>query len=131
MIANKQLREADPETPLLREIAIEAKALSDTIDYLDGILAWKRMQLRGALEKRGLRSSETIVRGLRVQLRPFTLVVWACHSIGAESCPCAAAGEAIERKNVTNGDYLQLTFDTTFPRRAIPRFDDDVRADAA
>jgi hypothetical protein len=128
---NRPIREADPEGPLLREIALEAKALSDTIDYLDGILAWKRMQLRGALEKRGLRSSETVVRGLRMQLRPFTLVVCACHSISAESCPSAAAGEAIELKIVTNGDYLQLTFDTTFPRRGIPRFDDDIHADAA
>ena len=115
----------DPEASVLRQVAIEAKAVSDTIDYLEGILAVKRAQLRGALEKRNLRSSETLVRGVRMQLRPFEILVCSCHSIGAESCPGAATGAAIELQIVTNGDYLQLGFDASFPRVAVPRFDAD------
>jgi hypothetical protein len=123
--ARKTVKAEDPEAPILRQVAIEAKAVSDTIDYLEGILAVKRAQLRGALEKRSLRSSETLIRGLRMQLRPFEIVVCACHSIGPGSCPTAATGAAIALQVVTNGDYLQLSFDETFPRAVVPRFDSD------
>jgi hypothetical protein len=55
----------------LRDVAIELRAIDDTIDYLESIRALKRANIRAELEARGLRSSETIVRGMKAALSPF------------------------------------------------------------
>src|SRR5665213_1947363 len=63
----------------LRDVAIELRAIDDTIDYLESIRALKRANIRAELEARGLRSSETIVRGMKAALSPFEIIVCTCH----------------------------------------------------
>lgn len=112
----------------LREIAIELRAIEDTLDYLDGIRSHKRAILRGALEAKGQRSSETIVRGVRLALLPFEILVCTCHGLSAGACPSVLGGLAVAFETRVNGDYLRVTFDADFPRQPVPRFDVETAA---
>jgi len=112
----------------LRQVAIELRAIDDTLDYLDGIRSHKRAILRGALEERGLRSSETIVRGIRLALSPFEIIVCTCHGLSAGACPNARAGLPVTLEARINGDYLSVTFDAGFPKRPVERFDEETAA---
>jgi hypothetical protein len=112
----------------LREVAIELRAIDDTLDYLDGIRSHKRAILRGALEERGLRSSETIVRGIRLALSPFEIIVCTCHGLSAGACPNTRAGLPVIFEARINGDYLSVTFDAGFPKRSVEPFDEETAA---
>ena len=108
----------------LREVAIELRAICDTLEYLEGIRSHKRAILRGALEERGLRSSETVVRGIRLALSPFEIVVCTCHGLAVGACPNATAGLPVTFETRVNGDYLSVTYGAGFPRHAVPRYDE-------
>lgn len=104
----------------LRDVAIELRTIDDTIAHLDGIRAHKRTMIRGELEARSLRSSETIVRGMRAALVPFEIIVCTCHGIGPTAGPSVAAGSAVTFERRINGDYLDVSFDGCIPRRTVP-----------
>lgn len=112
----------------LREVAIELRAIDDTLDYLEGIRSHKRAILRGALEERGQRSSETIVRGIKLALSPFEIVVCTCHGLAAGACPNATVGLAVTFETRVNGDYLSVTYGAAFPRHAVPPYDAETAA---
>ena len=108
----------------LRDVAIELRAIEDTLDYLDGIRSYKRAILRGALEAKGQRSSETIVRGVTLALSPFEIIVCTCHGQSVGACPTAIAGQPVTFETRVNGDYLSVRFGAGFPRTALVRFDE-------
>ena len=110
-------------TDVLREVAVQLRVIEDTLDYLDGIRSHKRAILRGALEAKGQRSSETIVRGVRLALSPFEIVLCTCHGLAVGACPNATAGLPVSFETRANGDYLSVTFGAGFPRHAVPRYD--------
>jgi len=112
----------------LREVAIELRAIDDTLDYLEGIRSHKRAILRGALEERGQRSSETIVRGIKLALSPFEIVVCTCHGLAAGACANATAGLPVTFETRVNGDYLSVSYGAAFPRHAVPRYDAETAA---
>jgi hypothetical protein len=108
----------------LREVAIELRAIEDTLDYLEGIRSHKRAILRGALEAKGQRSSETIVRGVQLALSPFEIIVCTCHGQSVGACPTATTGQPVIFETRVNGDYLSVRFGADFPRNALARFDE-------
>ena len=112
----------------LREVAIELRAIDDTLAYLEGIRSHKRAILRGALEERGLRSSETVVRGIRLALSPFEIVVCTCHGLAVGACPNATGGLPVTFETRVNGDYLSVTFGAGFPKRPVARFHEEIAA---
>jgi hypothetical protein len=112
----------------LRAVAIELRAIDDTLEYLEGIRSYKRAILRGALEERRQRSSETIVRGIKLALSPFEIVVCTCHGLMAGACPNVTSGLPVTFETRANGDYLRVTYGADFPQRAVPRYDDETAA---
>jgi hypothetical protein len=112
----------------LRAVAVELRAIDDTIGYLDGLRSHKRSILRGALEAKGQRSSETIVRGVRLALSPFEIVVCTCHGQAAGACENALAGMATTFEVRLNGDYLSVSYDVAFPRQPVPQFETETAA---
>jgi hypothetical protein len=112
----------------LREVAIELRAIEDTLGYLDGVRSYKRAVLRGALEYKGQRSSETIVRGVKLALSVSQIVVCTCHALSAEACPHVSAGLPVTFETRVNGDHLRVTFGLGFPRHTVARFDEEPAA---
>ena len=112
----------------LRDVAVELRAIDDAIDYLESIRALKRANIRAELEARGLRSSETIARGMKAALSPFEIIVCTCHGLDPRACDNVVAGRAVAFETRVNGDYLSVTFDGRIPAKTVPRFDTDVAA---
>lgn len=98
----------------LEDAALEVRFLTDTIHYLQGIVAHKRSILKAALESRGQKSSTTLVRGATLRLVPFEIPVCTCHHDDALACPAVLAGVPTSFEIRVNGTYLTIDFDRDF-----------------
>jgi hypothetical protein len=102
------------------DTALEVRFLSDTINYLEGILAHKRSILKAALEMTGHKSSTTLVRGATLKLKPFEIAICTCHWDDALACPAVLAGVPTSFERQMSGTYLSIEFDSDFQSPIVP-----------
>ena len=102
--------EAQQRAAALADAAFEVRFLTDTINYLQGIVAHKRSILKGAVEQLGQKSSTKLVPGVTLKLTPFEILVCSCHKDDAMACPAVGAGVPVSFEIRVNGTYLGIEY---------------------
>ena len=115
MARTEHFDEDQHQAAALADAALEVRFLTDTINYLEGIVAHKRGILKAALEARGHKSSTTLMRGATLKLTPFEIPICICHRDDALACPAVLAGVPTSFEVRVNGMYLSIDFDCDFP----------------
>ena len=111
MIAPTEHFDAEAQrAAFLVETALEVRALSDTVNYLQGILSHKRSILKAALEATGHKSSTKLIPGVTLKLMPSHTLVCSCHGDDAMACPSVRVGVAVPLEIRVNGTYLSVDF---------------------
>jgi hypothetical protein len=111
MARTEHFDESQHQTAMLADTALEVRFITDTINYLQGIVAHKRSILKAALEHRGHKSSTTLIDGVTLKLKPYEIRICTCHHDDAMACPGVLAGVPTSFEIRVNGTYLSIEFE--------------------